>query len=39
MNLEYECPGDGTCSNQGICNDSTGFCECNNGFEGYICKG
>ena len=39
INLEYECPGDGTCSNQGICDDTTGICICDAGFEGLICQG
>ena len=39
INLEYECPGDGTCSNQGICDDTTGICICEAGFEGLMCQG
>ena len=37
--LEFNCPGDGTCSNQGICDDSTGICNCDSGFEGQSCEG
>ena len=33
------CPGDGTCSNQGICDVSTGNCVCNSGFQGDMCQG
>ena len=36
---EFNCPGDGTCSNQGICDDSTGICNCDSGFEGQSCEG
>ena len=36
---EFDCPEDGTCSNQGICDDSSGTCQCNEGFEGSTCKG
>ena len=36
---EFDCPGDGTCSNQGTCDDSTGTCECNVGYEGNTCQG
>ena len=36
---EFDCPGDSTCSNQGICDDSTGTCICDVGFEGNICQG
>ena len=35
----YDCPGDGNCSNQGTCNDATGSCICNSGFEGNTCQG
>ena len=36
---EYDCPGgtDQGCSNQGSCNDTTGICICNSGFEGDSC--
>ena len=36
---EFDCPGDGTCSNQGTCDDTTGTCVCFAGFERNICKG
>ena len=36
---EFDCPGDGLCSNQGSCDDITGTCVCNEGFEGTTCKG
>ena len=39
VHLEYDCPDDGKCSNQGICDDTTGKCICNEGFEGATCKG
>ena len=41
VSLEFDCPGDGTCSNQGTCDDSTGTCVCFQGFERIsgICKG
>ena len=37
--LEFDCPGDGTCSSQGICDNARGSCICNDGFEGNTCKG
>ena len=37
--LEFDCPGDGTCSGKGSCNDSVGACICDTGFEGNICQG
>ena len=37
--LEFNCPGDDTCSNQGTCNSSSGTCICNAGFEGNSCQG
>ena len=37
--LEFDCPEDGTCSSQGICDDTIGSCICDVGFEGYTCKG
>ena len=37
--LEFKCPGDGTCSSQGTCNEMTGICICNSGFEGNTCQG
>ena len=39
ISTEYDCPG-GTgqgCSNQGSCDDTTGICICNSGFEGASC--
>ena len=41
VSIEFDCPGDGTCSNQGTCDDSTGTCVCFQGFERIsgICKG
>ena len=36
---EFDCPEDGLCSNQGICDDSVGSCICHEGFEGTTCKG
>ena len=39
MLLELDCPGDSSCSNQGICDDSVGACICNDGFEGNTCQG
>ena len=33
-----QCPGDGTCSSQGICDVSTGTCVCNSGFLGDTCQ-
>ena len=37
--IEFDCPGDGLCSNQGTCNDIIGSCICNEGFEGTTCTG
>ena len=34
-----QCPGDGTCSNRGTCNVSTGICVCDSGFQGQTCQG
>ena len=36
---EFDCPGgtDQGCSNQGSCDDTTGICICNSGFEGASC--
>ena len=31
--LVFDCPGDGTCSNQGTCDGKTGTCVCFEGFE------
>ena len=32
------CPGDITCSNQGICNTTSGTCLCDSGFNGPDCS-
>ena len=37
--LEFDCPEDGTCSSQGICDNTIGSCICDVGFEGNTCKG
>ena len=37
--IEFDCPDDGTCSNQGTCDDTTGICECFLGYKGNICQG
>lgn len=34
-----DCPGDGLCSNNGSCDDKTGTCICNSGFQGNMCQG
>ena len=36
---DVQCPGDGHCSNQGICDVSTGTCTCDSGFLGDMCQG
>ena len=36
---DFQCPGDGTCSNQGICNVLNGTCHCDCGFQGETCEG
>ena len=39
---EFDCPSVGplgVCSNQGTCDDSTGTCICDEGFEGNVCLG
>ena len=36
---EFDCPGDGDCSNQGTCDESSGTCVCDEGFEGDMCQG
>ena len=36
---EFDCPGDGDCSNQGTCDESSGTCLCDEGFEGDMCQG
>ena len=39
--IVFDCPGDGTCSNQGTCDGTTGTCVCFEGFERLsgICRG
>ena len=37
MSTDVQCPGDGTCSNQGTCDYSTGTCVCDSGFGGPTC--
>ena len=37
--IEIKCFGPGDCSNQGICDVSTGTCTCDQGFQGEICQG
>lgn len=37
--LDFKCPGDGTCSNQGTCDIKSGICKCDTGFEGIKCQG
>ena len=39
ISTDIQCPGDSTCSNQGICDVSTGTCVCNPGYQGYRCQG
>ena len=39
MSTDIQCPGDGTCSNLGICDVTTGNCTCDSGFEGDMCQG
>ena len=36
---EFDCPGgtDQGCSNQGSCDETTGICICNSGFDGDSC--
>ena len=36
---DLQCPGNGTCSNQGICDVVTGTCQCDCGFQGDTCQG
>ena len=36
---DMQCPCDGNCSNQGICDFSTGTCVCDSGFQGDTCQG
>ena len=34
------CPGDGgTCSGNGNCDQKTGLCVCNQGYQGIACSG
>ena len=37
--LEFDCPEDGLCSSQGLCDDTIGTCTCYEGFEGSTCQG
>ena len=39
ISTDMQCPGDGYCSNQGICDVSTGTCTCDSGFQGDMCQG
>ena len=39
MFTDLQCPGDGTCSYQGLCDVSTGTCVCHSGFQGDMCQG
>ena len=39
---EFDCPSIpvlGVCSNQGSCDDTTGTCTCDEGFQGFQCLG
>ena len=38
MFTDFRCPGDGTCSNHGTCDVSTGNCNCESGFYGADCS-
>ena len=38
MFTDFRCPGDGTCSNNGTCDVSTGNCVCDSGFYGAHCS-
>ena len=38
MFTDLQCPGDGTCSNQGTCDVSSGTCDCDSGFLGDTCN-
>ena len=38
MFTDLQCPGDGTCSNQGTCDVSSGTCDCDSGFLGAMCN-
>ena len=37
--LALECPGDGSCSENGRCDYSKGKCLCGEGYQGRTCKG
>ena len=39
VQIEFDCPADGSCSNQGLCDDTIGICICDPGFEGSSCQG
>ena len=39
MFTDMQCGGDICCSNQGICDVSTGTCTCDFGFQGDTCEG
>ena len=39
ISTDKQCPGDGSCSNQGTCDVLTGLCSCNEGFQGKKCQG
>ena len=39
ISTDMQCPGDSTCSNQGICDVSNGTCVCNPGYQGEMCQG
>ena len=39
VQIEFDCPADGSCSNQGLCDDTIGICICDQGFEGSSCQG
>ena len=38
QSIDINCPGDGKCSNRGICDGTTGTCLCNEGFSGDSCE-
>ena len=39
ISTDLQCPGDGNCSNKGICDVPTGKCTCDPGFLGDTCQG
>ena len=39
VRIEFDCPADGSCSNQGLCDDTIGICICDQGFAGINCEG